>query len=476
MKYKIFIGENLFFLNSNMLFSSITFLYYFLPLFLICYYITPKKYRNITTLIFSLLFYFLGEPKYIVVLLLSCIINYILSKKIEKSAHTKRYLILALIYNIGQLLIFKYTDFFISNINTILNTNIPYTHITMPIGISFFTFQALGYIIDVYNKKHPPARNVLEFMTYISLFPQLIAGPIVRYSDVEKELKDRKESFDKFSEGVKRFTIGLAKKVLIANVLGELIAAISEVTILSSWMKAIGFTMQIYFDFSGYSDMAIGLGLMIGFRFLENFNYPLIASSVTDFWRRWHMSLSQWFRDYVYIPLGGNRVSNIKWIRNIFVVWFLTGFWHGASWNFILWGLYFGVLLVIEKKFLKKYLDKTKVLKYIYTLLIIIVGFVIFNANSLGDIITELKNMFGLSNIPVTGTETLYYLKNYAMLLLIGAISSTPLLKVVTKKIKNTKFQKVLNIIEPIVYISILILTTSFLIDESFNPFLYFRF
>ena len=304
-----------------MLFSSITFLYYFLPLFLIFYYITPKKHRNITLLIFSLIFYFLGEPRYIVVLLLSCFINYILSKKIEKSNHSKLYLIIALIYNVGQLLVFKYTDFFISNINSLLNINIPLLHIIMPIGISFFTFQALGYIIDVYNKKHPSARNILEFMTYISLFPQLIAGPIVRYSDVKTDLKERTESVDKFSEGVKRFTVGLAKKVLLANVLGELVTTISEVTIVSSWLKAIGFTMQIYFDFSGYSDMAIGLGLMIGFRFLENFNYPLIASSVTDFWRRWHMSLSQWFRDYIYIPLGGNRVNQLKWIRNIFVVW-----------------------------------------------------------------------------------------------------------------------------------------------------------
>lgn len=459
-----------------MLFSSITFLYYFLPLFLIIYYITPKKYKNITVLIFSMLFYFLGEPRYIIILILSCIINYILSKKIEKSSHPKRYLIISLIYNIGQLLIFKYTDFFISNINTILNIKIPYTYITMPIGISFFTFQALGYIIDVYNKKHKSAQNILEFMTYISLFPQLIAGPIVRYSDVDAELKDRKETFDKFGNGVRRFTIGLAKKVLLANVLGELAKNITETTLLSSWLKPISYTMQIYFDFSGYSDMAIGIGLMIGFKFLENFNYPLIASSVTDFWRRWHMSLSLWFRDYVYIPLGGNRVSAIKWIRNIFVVWFLTGFWHGASWNFILWGLYFGLILVIEKKFLKKYLDKTKVLKYIYTSIIVVISFLIFNAGSLNEIVIELKNMFGINNIPFSGPETIYYLKNYAVLLIVAIISSTPLLSKIIKKIQNTKFKVVISVLEPIVYISLLILSTSFLIDESFNPFLYFRF
>ena len=394
----------------------------------------------------------------------------------EDTPNSKRYLILALIYNVGQLLVFKYTDFFISNINNILGTKIPYTYITMPIGISFFTFQALGYVIDVYTKKHKPARSVFEFMTYISLFPQLIAGPIVRYSDVQTELKDRTESYDKFSEGIKRFTIGLAKKVLLANVLGELVAAVTEVTVLSSWLKAIAYTMQIYFDFSGYSDMAIGIGLMIGFKFLENFNYPLIASSVTDFWRRWHMSLSKWFRDYIYIPLGGNRVSSLKWIRNIFVVWFLTGFWHGASWNFILWGLYFGVLLVIEKKFLKKYLDKTKVLKYIYTLLIVMVSFVIFSSTSLSQVSLELKNMFGINKIPFIGPETLYYLKNYSTLIIIGIIASTPIVKWLVQKLEKTKLNKIINVMEPIVYIVILILSTSFLIDESFNPFLYFRF
>ena len=459
-----------------MLFSSITFLYYFLPIFLLIYLITPKKHKNIPILIFSLIFYLVGEPRYIIVLIISCIINYILSKKIESSKYPKRYLLLALIYNIGQLLIFKYTDFFISNINNILSINIPYTYITMPIGISFFTFQALGYVIDVYNKKHEPARNIFEFTTYISLFPQLIAGPIVRYSDVQKELKDRETTFENMGNGIRRFTIGLAKKVLLANVLGELAGSLTEVTFLSSWLKPISYTLQIYFDFSGYSDMAIGLGLMMGFHFLENFNYPLIASSVTDFWRRWHISLSQWFRDYVYIPLGGNRVSNIKWIRNIFVVWFLTGFWHGASWNFIIWGLYFGIILVIEKKFLGKYLDKTKILKYIYTTIIVVVSFLIFSTESLEGIIVSLKNMFGINKIPFTSPETTYYLKNSIVLLLVSIISATPLLKNIINKIQKTNFKTIINIMEPILYIALLILTTSFLIDESFNPFLYFRF
>ena len=459
-----------------MIFSSILFIYYFLPILLLVYFIIPNKYKNLVLLIFSLLFYFLGEPKYIIVLLSSCIINYYLSKQFEKSKKRKLYLIISLIYNIGNLLVFKYTDFFISNINQILNTKIPYLYIIMPIGISFFTFQALGYVIDVYNKKHKPAKNILDFMTYICLFPQLVAGPIVRYSDIEKELTDRTHSYDLFAEGIKRFIIGLSKKVLLANVLGEFSKALITETVLSSWLKPIAYTLQIYFDFSGYSDMAIGLGLMFGFKFLENFNYPLIASSITDFWRRWHISLSSWFRDYVYIPLGGNRVSKPKWIRNIFAVWFLTGFWHGASWNFIIWGLYFGIILVIEKLFTGKYIAKTKVFKYIYSLLIIVISFLIFNSNNTKEIFNSLKNMFLLNNIELTNPETIYYLKSYLVLLVISIISATPLLKTIIIKLRNTKLNKLINILEPITYIVLLILSTAFLIDESFNPFLYFRF
>ena len=459
-----------------MLFSSITFLFVFLPVFLLAYFITPKKYKNITVLIFSLFFYFVGEPKYIIVLLLSYLINYYFSLLISKKSKPKLYLIISVVYNVGQLLIFKYLDFFIENINNLLSVNIPYTYIVMPIGISFFTFQALGYVIDVYNKKHKPASNIFEFMTYIALFPQLIAGPIVRYSDVEKELKSRTTTFDMFSSGVKRFTIGLAKKVLLANVLGEFCNALTETTVLASWLKPIAFTLQIYFDFSGYSDMAIGLGLMMGFKFLENFNYPLIAKSITDFWRRWHMSLSYWFRDYVYIPLGGNRVSKIKWIRNIFIVWFLTGFWHGASWNFIIWGLYFGIILVLEKKVILKFIEKTKVLKYIYTSIIIIISFLIFNVSSVSEIFFELKNMFFINPVPFTSIVTNYQLKNYLVLLIISIIGCTPIMSSLVNKLKNSKAKILIDILEPIFYIVLLILSTSFLIDASFNPFLYFRF
>ena len=459
-----------------MLFSSITFIYYFLPILLLIYFIVPKKIRNLTLLIFSLIFYFLGEPKYIIVLILSCIINYVISKLMKYKKYKKALLILAIVYNVGQLLVFKYTDFFIDNINNIFNTNISFMYIVMPIGISFFTFQALGYVIDVYNKKHKPASNLIDFMTYVSLFPQLIAGPIVRYSDVQNELVKRETSFSKFSEGIKRFVIGLSKKVLIANVLGEIITFLIEETVVSAWLKPILFTLQIYYDFSGYSDMAIGLGLMFGFRFLENFNYPLIASSITDFWRRWHISLSSWFRDYIYIPLGGNKVSKLKHVRNIFVVWFLTGFWHGASWNFILWGLYFFIFLMIEKYLLKKYLDKTKVIKHIYTVLIVIISFLIFNTESIPDIINSLKNMFFMNDISIISNETLYYLRSNLVLFIVAIIGATPLMKVVIGKLKETKFVKVINVLEPITYIILLTLTTAFLIDASFNPFLYFRF
>ncbi len=459
-----------------MLFSSITFIYYFLPLLFLIYFITPKKHRNIPLLLFSLIFYFLGEPKYIMVLILSCIINYYLSKKLTKKKYKKTVLIICLLYNVGQLLYFKYTDFFITNINNIFNLDISLLNVIMPIGISFFTFQILAYIIDVYNKKHKPAKNLIDFMTYVSLFPQLIAGPIVRYSDVEKELRKRKVSIPLFSKGVTRFIIGLSKKVLLANVLGEISKELITETILSNWLRPILFTLQIYFDFSGYSDMAIGLGLMLGFHFLENFNYPLIANSITDFWRRWHISLSSWFRDYIYIPLGGNRVSKLKWIRNIFIVWFLTGFWHGASWNFIIWGLYFAVILLIEKLLIGKFLSKTKILKYIYTTIIVIISFLIFNTTELPTIIESLKSMFFLNNLPFTSQETTYYLKSNLILIIVSIIGATPLMKNIILKIKETKFKIAIDILEPVFVIALLTLTTAFLIDASFNPFLYFRF
>lgn len=461
-----------------MLFSSITFIFYFLTSLLLTYYVVPKKFRNYVLLLYSLIFYFLGEPKYIIILVLSCLINYYISKLIDKSKGKKRkvLLIIDVIYNVGQLLFFKYTNFFIDNINELFNSNIGFIKVVMPIGISFFTFQALGYVIDVYNKKHKPAGKLSDFMMYLCLFPQLVAGPIVRYSDVEEQVVKREHSTDLFANGIKRFVIGLSKKVLLANVLGEYVASLAMESVLAAWLKPILFTLQLYFDFSGYSDMAIGLGLMFGFKFLENFNYPLIASSITDFWRRWHMSLGSWFRDYVYIPLGGNRVSKLKLFRNIFVVWFLTGFWHGAAWNFIIWGLYFGVILVIEKFVLKKFLDKTHVIKYIYSLLLIIIGFLIFNSNSFNEIFSSLKNMFMLSNTPMVDDITLFYFKNYIVLFIGSIVLATPLVKVIVDKLKNTKVKGIVEVMEMVIIMVLLVLCVSFLIDASFNPFLYFRF
>lgn len=463
-----------------MVFSSITFLYYFLPVLLLVYLVMPNRYKNTVLLLFSLLFYFYGEPKYIIILLLSCLINYLAGRWIEKyEKHAKKILIIAILYNVGQLLYFKYTDFFITNINTLFNLDIPLLRIAMPIGISFFTFQTLSYVVDVYKKEVKAANHLLDFATYVSLFPQLVAGPIVRYKTVADELKSRKMNFTNFSSGVERFIIGLAKKVLLANVLGELcgnLIGMSEPTVLSSWMYAIAFTLQIYFDFSGYSDMAIGLGRMFGFHFRENFNYPFIAKSITDFWRRWHISLSSFFRDYIYIPLGGNRVSKLKWFRNIFVVWFLTGFWHGAAWNFILWGLYFAIILVLEKSFFRKYLAKTKILKYVYTSLLVIISFVIFNSNSLNEVTTSLKNMFFMNNLPVVNKEAIYHIRNYMVVVVISLVAATPFIKNFFMKVKKTKHHVVIDILEPIYYGVLLVLVTSFLIDSSFNPFLYFRF
>ena len=459
-----------------MVFSSVMFLFYFLPILLLVYFVCPVKYRNFVLLFFSLLFYFIGEPINIIFLLLSCFINYYGSFLINKnkSKKTKKLIFIGIIiYNIIQLLFFKYINFFISNLNYIPFVEIPLLNILMPIGISFYTFQAISYVCDVYSGKVKPAKTIFTYMTYLTLFPQLIAGPIVRYATIEEDLKDRSIKFDNVSTGLKLFIIGLSKKVLLANVLGELINKFVVETVVSSWMRPILYTLQIYFDFSGYSDMAIGLGLVFGFHFLKNFNYPLIAKSITDFWRRWHMSLSSFFRDYVYIPLGGNRVSKPKWIRNILVVWFLTGFWHGASWNFILWGVYFGIILLIEKFLIGKYLEKTKVFKHIYTLIIVIISFLIFSTDNINNVFISLGNMFFLNDLEFINSETIYYLKDYFMILIISIISCTPLFKNIYLKYKDNK---IISFIEPIVLIGLFILCVAFIIDASFNPFLYFRF
>lgn len=460
-----------------MVFSSITFLFYFLPIVLALYYLVPNKFKNLILLISSFIFYFYGEPKYVLLMAFSIISTYICGILVDKYRGTKTaklFLILEIIISIGLLIYFKYADFIIKNINLWLSQKIDLINVLLPIGISFYTFQMISYVVDIYRGEVKVQKNILKLATYVSLFPQLIAGPIVRYSTIEKQLENREYSINKFSLGVRRFFIGLGKKVLIANVIGTLVNTffISEdKSILFYWLYAIGVMLQIYFDFSGYSDMAIGLGKMFGFDFLENFNYPYIATSITDFWRRWHISLSSWFRDYVYIPLGGNRVSKIKWIRNIMVVWILTGLWHGAEWNFIIWGIYFGILLIIEKLFLLKKTEKIpKFLKVIYTLFFVMISFIIFNGN---EIIENIKGLFGIGNISVISKESIYYLKSYFIVILIGIIGATPIMKNIVKKEKIKKFT---NILEPIYLFSILLLSTSYIIDGSFNPFLYFRF
>ena len=463
-----------------MVFSSITFLFYFLPIVLIIYYLIPNKYKNIVLLISSFIFYFYGEPKNIYIMILSILATYIfgiLIDKYKKTKYSKIFLILSIFINIGLLIYFKYADFIIKNINLWLSNKIDLIHVILPIGISFYTFQLISYIVDVYRGEAKVQKNIIKLATYISLFPQLIAGPIVRYTTIENQLENREYNMKNFSIGVRRFIIGLGKKVMIANVMGNLINIFlvsDEKSVLFYWLYAIALMIQIYFDFSGYSDMAIGLGKMLGFDFPENFNYPYIATSITDFWRRWHISLSSWFRDYIYIPLGGNRVSKLKWIRNIIIVWMLTGLWHGAEWNFVIWGLYFGVLLIIEKVFLLKWLQKIpKVISRIYTLFIVMISFIIFNGEGISTILENIGGLFKFVSIPLITNESMYYLKSYITVIILGIIGATPICKNI---LTNEKLKKIVNILEPIYLLLIFIICTSYIVDGSFNPFLYFRF
>ena len=461
-----------------MVFSSITFLFYFLPIVLGIYYIVPNKMKNIILLLASLFFYAYGEPKYVIVMITSILSAYIFGILIDKyKKHSKLFLIVSICVSAGFLVYFKYINFIIQNINLWLTNKIDFIYVVLPIGISFYTFQLISYTIDVYRGQAKVQKNILKLAMYISLFPQLIAGPIVRYTTIEEEIENRKYSFEKFALGVRRFIIGLGKKVLIANVLGEianLFLVTNEPTVLFYWMYAIANMLQIYFDFSGYSDMAIGLGKMFGFEFLENFNYPYIATSVTDFWRRWHISLSTWFRDYIYIPLGGNRVSKLKWLRNIIIVWLLTGLWHGAAWNFIFWGVYFGILLILEKVFLDKYLQKIpKVLSRVYVLLIVMISFIIFSGESMAQILQNIGGLVGIGTQSMISAESLYYFKSYFVVFVISIIGATPVLKNFANK---ENVHKIMNILEPIYLLLIFVICTSYIIDGSFNPFLYFRF
>ena len=462
-----------------MLFTSISFLYYFLPIVLIIYFIMPNKYRNFILFISSMFFYFYGEPKYIILMLLEIFIAYIGAIIIDKTKN-KTVFIFTILIHVLLLCFFKYTDFLITNINSIFKTNINLLRISLPIGISFYTFQIISYVVDVYRGKVSVQKSFIRLATYVSLFPQLIAGPIVRYETIEEELKTRSHNFENFAEGARRFTIGLAKKVLIANILGELCTNFdsSSKSIIFYWLFSISYMLQIYFDFSAYSDMAIGLGRIFGFHFLENFNYPYISKSITEFWRRWHISLSSWFKDYVYIPLGGNRVGKIKLLRNILIVWLLTGFWHGASWNFIVWGLMFGIILIIEKLWFNKYLEKLpNILKRIYVLFIVMISFIIFRADNLSEAFKIINGLFGFNKDVFINEITIYNLKNYFVVILIAILAATPILKnLIIKLKKNKKANYLINLLEPFYIVFLLIIVTAYLIDNSYNPFLYFRF
>ena len=402
------------------------------------------------------------------------VIGYVLGILMEKDAkHKKLYLIIALISFLGALGYFKYTDFFIDNINRVTGLSIPLLKIGLPIGISFYTFQILSYNIDVYRGDVKAQKNLIHLATYIAMFPQLIAGPIVRYKDVALQLESREHSIDKVAQGIRRFVFGLSKKILIANVLGEICESFrisNDKSVLFYWMYAIAFSLHIYFDFSGYSDMAIGLGKIFGFDFMENFNYPYISKSITEFWRRWHISLGNWFRDYVYIPLGGSKVKVGRHLFNILVVWMLTGFWHGAAWNFIIWGLYFAVLLVIEKTFLLKHLEHSKVLSHVYVLFLVVISFVIFSATSLPQVLTDIGGLFGSGNLPLVSAEAAYYLRNYAVIFVLAILGATPIPKKLVSKWRIAQYA------EPVVLLLLLIVITAYLVDGSFNPFLYFRF
>ena len=457
-----------------MLFSGIPFLFYFLPAVIILYYLLPDRFKNGLLLAVSLVFYAWGEPKYVALMIFSILAYYFYGLAIEKSSHKKLWLTASILTGALLLGIFKYCDFFIDSFNGIFGTSLPLLRLALPIGISFYTFQCMSYTIDVYRGDTKAQRDLVSFGAYVALFPQLIAGPIVRYVDVEKELRRRSHSFDNFLQGLPRFLIGLGKKVILANNLGlltELYRQSTDKSVLFAWLYAIAFTLHIYFDFSGYSDMAIGLGRIFGFRFPENFDYPYISRSVTEFWRRWHKTLGGWFRDYVYIPLGGNRVSKARWVVNILAVWMLTGLWHGAAWNFVVWGLFFALLLITEK-WVPNLQKLPGWLRHSYVLLAVIISFVIFNASSMNQAGNDLAAMFGIGGLPLRSQSGMYYLRSYGLVLLLSAIGATPLPKLLLRRIP----QQVITALQPVALGLLLLICTAYLVDGSFNPFLYFRF
>ena len=460
----------------------------FLPVVLTVYALCPVRFRNFFLFIASLFFYAWREPRYIVIMLFSTVFDYAngiameyLDRR-EKPQYRKWVLMLSVVVNIGILCFFKYTDFVLESVGTLTGHPLPLLKLALPIGISFYTFQTLSYTIDVYRRKVEVQHNIIDFGMYVCLFPQLIAGPIVRYSDVAEQIRNRRGSWEERAYGAQRFIVGLAKKVLLANQIGDLWSQISvlpqsDMSMSAAWLGAIAYTFQIYFDFSGYSDMAIGLGHILGFRFPENFNYPYLSRSITEFWRRWHMTLGTWFREYVYIPLGGNRKGTIRQIYNLLVVWFLTGLWHGAGWNFILWGLMYAVLLLIEKAWLLPYLKKHKIVGHLYVLFFVLIGFVLFDASSVADFWNCIVSMFGGGQIKPVTTENLYYLKSYAVIILTAVIGATPLPARLYGRLQKKKgLKQTLDIAEILLLVMLLLLCVAFLVDGSFNPFLYFRF
>ena len=461
-----------------MLFSSIPFLYWFLPAVIICYFLVPKVLKNTVLLVFSLIFYAWGEPKYVFLMIATIALFYgcgLAIHKAQTQKWKKVWLTVSVVISLGLLAVFKYADFFVSSFNAATGLSVPLLRLALPIGISFYTFQSLSYTIDVYRGEVPVQRNPISFGAYVTLFPQLIAGPIVRYVDVARELDNRTHSWDDIAQGLRRFLVGLGKKILVADQFALLMRHFRETTapsVLFYWMYAIAFMLNIYFDFSGYSDMAIGLGRVFGFHFIENFNYPYISKSVTEFWRRWHMSLGSWFRDYVYIPMGGNRVRKSRWVLNVFTVWLLTGMWHGAAWNFIAWGLLFGVLLLAEK-WIPALQKLPTFFRRFYVLLAVCISFVLFNAESFAQAGQDLMGMFGFAGVPLITQQTLYYLRSFGVLFVIGIIGATPVVKTIANRVYTTKMGAVL---EPILLIALLLLCTAFLVDGSFSPFLYFRF
>lgn len=465
-----------------MLFSSIPFLYYFLPLVLAVYFLTPARFRNAVLLLASLIFYAWGEPKYVLLMLASILSGYgfgLLQERYRGQKGAKLVCGLSVAVSLSFLLYFKYADFFLENFNAATGLGVPLLRIALPIGISFYTFQIISYTVDVYRGE-PAQKNLIHLAAYVAMFPQLIAGPIVRYSDIAQQLEHRSHSTALAAEGVRRFLIGLGKKILIANQLGELCSvfrASDEKSVLFYWLYAVAFALHIYFDFSGYSDMAIGLGKVFGFHFLENFSYPYISASITEFWRRWHISLGTWFRDYVYIPLGGNRVGRARQLLNILVVWMLTGFWHGAAWNFVVWGLMFAVLLIMEKLWLLKPLSKCRPLAHLYVVFFVVISFVIFNAENMGQALSDIGGLFGAGGIPLVSAEAVYCLRSFALVLILAVFGATPLLRNGLVRLSQYPTAgKVLNALEPFTLFVLLLVMTGYLVDGSFNPFLYFRF